>query len=78
LNAGTPLPAATTKRKPRDDNRLFDLSRLQKADFLPPLGNLIFTQIVQAVFAVGDPPSQKGGGCHESTRSTDGSGGDSL
>jgi hypothetical protein len=53
LNAGTPLPAATTKRKPRDDNRLFDLSRLQKADFLPPLGNLIFTQIVQAVFALG-------------------------
>ena len=53
-------PAASRRFGPRhkkspDNNRLFDLSRLQKAGFLPPLGNLIFTQIVQAVFAlVGD------------------------
>ncbi|MGB5184469.1 MAG: hypothetical protein WBO12_20085 [Xanthobacteraceae bacterium] len=49
-HARPPLPAAL---KSPDNNRLFDLSRLQKADFLPPLGNLIFTQIVQAVFALG-------------------------
>jgi hypothetical protein len=51
-------PAASRRFGPRhkkspDNNRLFDLSRLQKAGFLPPLGNLIFTQIVQAVFALG-------------------------
>ena len=40
-------------RATKKANRLFDPSRLQKADFLPPLGNLIFTQIVQAVFAMG-------------------------
>jgi hypothetical protein len=55
----TPCPLAASRRpgprhkKSPDNNRLFDLSRLQKADFLPPLGNLIFTQIVQAVFALG-------------------------
>jgi hypothetical protein len=47
-----PPPWSAPQKSP-DNNRLFDLSRLQKADFLPPLGNLIFTQIVQAVFALG-------------------------
>jgi hypothetical protein len=39
-HARSPLPAAlvrTTKRSP-DNNRPVDLSRLQKADFVPALG----------------------------------------
>jgi hypothetical protein len=45
--------SALQKEAPRQQPTGRDLSRLQKADFLPPLGNLIFTQIVQAVFALG-------------------------
>jgi hypothetical protein len=54
-HARPPLPAALALQKevPRQQSTGRDLSRLQKADFLPPLGNLIFTQIVQAAFALG-------------------------